>query len=212
QVIFQEFARLERGGDAAERGLGLGLAIVDRIARMLGNPIRLQSNVGHGSAFSITVPRAAVEPARPEEPAPVPAFVAGSLGGSFVLCIENEAGVREAMTTLLEGWSCTVAAVDTISAARQAVAAAGRSPDIVLADLHLDEDSPDGLEAIAQLRRDWGQRIPAILITAERSQEMRQRAAEMGVDVLNKPVKPAALRALISQRRRPAGPLAETGD
>jgi CheY-like chemotaxis protein/two-component sensor histidine kinase len=220
QVIFQEFARLERGGDAAERGLGLGLAIVDRIGRMLNNPIKLDSRQGHGSVFSITVPRAVAEPAQPLEAATVPAFVAGSLSGSFVLCIENEAGVREAMTTLLDGWSCKVAAVDSIPAARQAVAAVGRSPDIILADFHLDDDSPDGLEAIAQLRRDWGQRIPAILITADRSQEMRSRAAEMGVDVLNKPVKPAALRALISQRRRPSEPqaelqaelLAETGD
>jgi CheY-like chemotaxis protein len=97
------------------------------------------------------------------------------------------------------------------------VAAAGRKPDIILADLHLDEGSPDGLETIAQLRRDWGPQMPAILITAERSQDMRHRAEAMGVDVLHKPVKPAALRALISQRHRPApaphaGMLAETGD
>ena len=161
--------------------------------------------------FAITVPRAAVEPQQPAAPTPIPVFPPGSLNDAFMLCIENEAGVREAMTTLLEGWMCKVAAVDTIEAARQAVAAAGRSPDIILADLHLHEGMPDGLEAIAQLRRDWGQRLPAILITADRSQEMRQRAASMGVDVLHKPVKPAALRALISQRRRPAGPLGETG-
>ncbi|WP_300300282.1 NahK/ErcS family hybrid sensor histidine kinase/response regulator [Ferrovibrio sp.] len=218
QVIFQEFARLERGGDAAERGLGLGLAIVERIARMLNSPIGLRSSVGRGSVFSITVPRAAVEPALPALQPALPAFTAGSLSGSFVLCIENEAGVREAMTTLLEGWSCTVAAVDTIAAAREAVAAVGRNPDVILADLHLDEDSPDGLDAIAQLRRDWGQQLPAILITADRGQDMRRRAAETHVDVLHKPVKPAALRALISQRRRPVQPqplarsLAETGD
>ncbi|WP_298725814.1 NahK/ErcS family hybrid sensor histidine kinase/response regulator [uncultured Ferrovibrio sp.] len=212
EVIFQEFARLNHGGDAAERGLGLGLAIVERIARKLESPIGLRSRVGHGSIFSITVPRAAVEPVQPAVSPSVPDVITGSLSGSFMLCIENEAGVREAMTTLLEGWSCTVAAVDSVEAARQEVAAAGRSPDVILADLHLDEGAPDGLEAIALLRRDWGQRIPAILITADRSQDMRQRAAAMGVDVLHKPVRPAALRALISQRRRPAGPLAETGD
>jgi PAS domain S-box-containing protein len=216
QLIFQEFARLSPAGDAGERGLGLGLAIVERIARMLDNPIGLKSTPGGGSVFSITVPRAAVEPQQEVAPAALPAIAAGSLGGSFVLCIENEAGVREAMTTLLEGWSCQIAAVGTVAAARQAVAAAGRSPDIILADLHLDDGSPDGLEAIAQLRRDWGQRLPAILITADRSQETRHRATAMGVDVLHKPVKPAALRALISQRHRPAGSqadtLAETGD
>lgn len=211
-VIFQEFARLESNGDAAERGLGLGLAIVERIAHMLNNPIGLHSVVGRGSIFGITVPRAAVEPQQALAPLALPPIAAGSLSDIFVLCIENEAGVREAMTTLLEGWSCQVAAVATIAAARQTVAAAGRSPDIILADLHLDEGSPDGLDAIAQLRRDWGLHLPAILITADRSQETRHRADDMGVDVLHKPVKPAALRALISQRHRPAGALAETGD
>ncbi len=212
EVIFQEFARLERGGDAAERGLGLGLAIVERIAKMLGNPIHLETAVGRGSTFAISVPRAVVEPVQP--PAPVSTTIAepGSLKGAFILCIDNEVGVREAMATLLEGWSCEVAAVDSVEAARQAVAAAGRSPDVILADLHLDEGMPDGLEAIAQLRRDWGQKLPAILITADRSHDMRQRAAAMGIDVLHKPVKPAALRALVSQRRRPASPLAATGD
>jgi len=216
-VIFQEFARLDSGGDAADRGLGLGLAIVDRIGRMLDSPIGLHSELGRGSIFGITVPRAAVEPQQPAAPVALPLITAGSLRDSFVLCIENELGVREAMTTLLEGWSCQVTAVSSIAAAREAVAAAGRNPDIILADLHLDEGSPDGLDVIAALRRDWGPQLPAILITAERSQDMRHRAEAMGVDVLHKPVKPAALRALISQRHRPvpaphAGMLAETGD
>lgn len=211
-VIFQEFARLERGGDAAERGLGLGLAIVERIGRMLDSPIGLRSEPGRGSTFSITVPRAAVQPQDTPAAQSMPLPVAGSLSGTYVLCVENEAAVREAMTTLLEGWSCTVSAVDTVENARRAVALAGRSPDIILADLHLDPDGPDGLDAIARLRQDWGLRLPAILITADRTQEMRRRADEMHVDVLNKPVKPAALRALISQRRRQPLPLAETGD
>ena len=183
-MIFQEFARLDRTGGDAERGLGLGLAIVERIARMLNSPIDLHSSLGHGSIFSITVPRAAVEPAQPAQPQAAPTPVAGSLSGSFVLCIDNEIAVREAMTTLLEGWSCTVAAVPSIEEARRAVAAAGRSPDVILADLHLDEASPDGLDAITMLRRDWGQQLPAILITADRSQDMRQRAAAIQVDVL----------------------------
>lgn len=212
KLIFQEFARLERGGDAAERGLGLGLAIVERIGKMLNSPIWLRSATGRGSTFSINLPRAVVESARLAAPADAPAVIPGSLADSFVLCIDNEVAVREAMTTLLEGWSCTVRAVENIENARRAVAAMGRSPDIVLADLHLDDESVDGLDAIALLRRDWGARLPAILITADRSQDMRQRAMTMNVDVLHKPVRPAALRALISQRRRLPGSLAETGD
>jgi CheY-like chemotaxis protein len=174
-------------------------------------PVELESVVGHGSIFSVTLPVAAAEPARLPAGDAVPAAAVGSLAGSFILCIENEAGVREAMTALLEGWSCQVAAVGSVAAARQMVAAAGRSPDIVLADLHLDEAGPDGLAAIALLRQDWGGQLPAILITADRSQELRQRAAAQHVDVLHKPVRPAALRALISQRRRPPPELAAAG-
>jgi len=212
-IIFQEFARLDHGtgGDGAERGLGLGLAIVDRIARMLGSPVGLRSAVGRGSVFSISLPRAAAEPVRPATIDTLPVPATGSLSDCFILCVENEAGVREAMTALLEGWSCVVAAVGSVAAARQAVAAAGRSPDIILADLHLGDAEPDGLDAIALLRHDWGLQLPAILITADRSQDMRSRAAALHVDVLNKPVKPAALRALISQRRRPPVDLAAAG-
>lgn len=219
-TIFQEFARLDRGsasGDDSERGLGLGLAIVDRIARMLDTPVTLQSVYGHGSAFSVSLPKAVVEPARPAPAGIAEPAIAGSLAGSFILCLDNEAGVREAMVTLLEGWSCDVAAVASLADARQALAAAGRAPDIILADFHLDDGEPDGLEAIERLRQDWGLHLPAILITADRDQDMRRRAAAMQVDILHKPVKPAALRALISQRRRPGraadnGALAATGE
>jgi PAS domain S-box-containing protein len=204
RAIFQEFTRLERAGNDGEaRGLGLGLAIVERIARTLNAPVGLDSVPGRGAVFSVTLPRASAEPIRLPVSEAQPAGGVGSLAGSFILCIENEAGVRDAMTALLEGWSCMVAAVGDVAAARQAVAAAGRNPDIVLADLHLDEGGPDGLAAIAMLRQDWSARLPAILITADRSQDLRRRAAAQDVDMLHKPVRPAALRALISQRRRP---------
>ncbi|WP_374634671.1 PAS-domain containing protein [Ferrovibrio sp.] len=219
EIIFQEFARLDnRDAELGERGLGLGLAIVERVARMLNCPIGLRSRFGHGSVFSITVPLADPVELPAPQLAPPASLASGNLDGCFVLCLDNEAGVREAMSTLLQGWGCRVAAVGNLEAARQAIMQAGGPPDILLADLHLGDsiaDGPDGLDAIAKLRQEWAMplqnkswSIPAVLITADRGQGLRARCQAAGVDLLHKPVRPAALRALISQRRRPSGTMA----
>jgi Na+/proline symporter/signal transduction histidine kinase/CheY-like chemotaxis protein len=201
-IIFDEFVRLqaEDDGPREERGLGLGLAIVDRIARMLDLPVGLSSAPGRGSTFSVTVPRVAAVVAAPlAAPAPQPA---PSLEAeSFVLCIDNEARVREAMATLLGGWGCRVAIAASQAEALERVAEAGRLPDLVLADLHLDE-GPDGLEVVEALRRTWKRDVTAALVTADRDPTLRMRARARQVELLHKPVKPAALRALLRMRQR----------
>ena len=199
-VIFDEFVRLQAEDDAPreERGLGLGLAIVDRIARMLELDVRLASAPGKGSTFSVIVPRVEAVVAAPiaaPAPQPQPSLEAGS----FVLCIDNEARVREAMATLLSGWGCHVATAASQAEAQQEVARAGRLPDLVLADLHLDE-GPDGLDVVEALRQAWGRAVPAALVTADRDPTLRLRARARQVELLHKPVKPAALRALLRMR------------
>jgi CheY-like chemotaxis protein/anti-sigma regulatory factor (Ser/Thr protein kinase) len=205
QIIFDEFVRLQSEDDhpREERGLGLGLAIVDRIARMLDLPVRLASARGRGSTFSVVVPQV---PAVAGPPAVAPAALPKPAieHGSFVLCIDNEARVREAMATLLRGWGCRVAIAATEAEGLAAVASAGRLPDLVLADLHLDE-GPDGLEVIERLRRSWSHPVPAALITADRDPTLRLRARARQVELLHKPLKPAALRALLRLRERHAG-------
>jgi signal transduction histidine kinase len=205
-IIFDEFVRLQVEDDAPreERGLGLGLAIVDRIARMLELPIGLASAPGQGSTFSVTVqrvPAVVAAPVVPAPPQPTPTVEAES----FVLCIDNEARVREAMATLLGGWGCRVATAASQAEALALVARAGRLPDLVLADLHLDDD-PDGLDVVEALRRAWGRAVPAALVTADRDPTLRLRARARQVELLHKPVKPASLRALLrlSERITPA--------
>jgi CheY-like chemotaxis protein len=122
---------------------------------------------------------------------------------SFVLCIDNEARVREAMVILLGGWGCRVATAASEGEALAEVARFGRLPDLVLADLHLDE-GPDGLDVVESLRRAWGRTVPAALVTADRDPTLRQRARARQVELLHKPVKPAALRALLRLRNPPA--------
>ncbi|MDP2333366.1 MAG: ATP-binding protein [Reyranella sp.] len=206
-IIFDEFVRLQPEDEAPreERGLGLGLAIVDRIARMLDLPVGLASAPGRGSTFSVFVPCVPAVVSSPiASPSPQPSLSIEA--ESFVLCIDNEARVLEAMETLLGGWGCRVAVAATHAEAVNQVARAGRLPDLVLADLHLDE-SPDGLEVIEALRRTWGRAVPAALVTADRDPTLRLRARARNVELLHKPVKPASLRALLRLRNAAVGRL-----
>ena len=206
-VIFDEFVRLQPEDEAPreERGLGLGLAIVDRIARMLDLPVGLASAPGRGSTFSVTVPRVAAVATAPSA-APAPQPMPSIEAESFVLCLDNEARVREAMAALLGGWGCKVETAATQAEALAAVARAGRLPDLVLADLHLDEGA-DGLDAVVALRAAWGRTVPAALVTADRDPTLRLRARARQVELLHKPVKPASLRALLRLRSAAAGRL-----
>ena len=202
QIIFEEFVRLQPEEDRprAERGLGLGLAIVDRIARMLDLPVRLASAPGMGSTFSVVVPEVPAVAAKLEPSTPLPRPPAEA--ERFVLCIDNEASVREAMATLLRGWGCRVATAASLDEAFAATSAG--LPDLVLADLHLDE-GPDGLEVIDTLRQRWQRPVPAALITADRDPTLRALARAQQIELLHKPLKPAALRALLRMRERIAG-------
>jgi CheY-like chemotaxis protein len=162
----------------------------------------LRSNVGqgtgHGSRFSIEVPRATGSAAVPKlRAAPRPDI--GQLDGTIVLCIDNERAILDGMETLLGGWNCRTLTAADLTEALAAINASGLEPDGLLVDYHLD--GGNGIGAIAELRRRLGRHVPAILITADRSRHVREEARTDGVHVLNKPVKPASLRALIAQWR-----------
>jgi Na+/proline symporter/signal transduction histidine kinase len=195
--IFKEFHRLEQGARIA-RGLGLGLSIVERIARVLNHGITLDSNAGGGSVFAVTVPiataidhTAAVTSATPLAKTPI--------SGAVIVCIENDLAILDGMKTLLTAWDAEVIAVSDPDAAIEAIEAAGGSVTGLLVDYHLDRGN--GIAAIRDIRRRFGDGLPGILITADRSPHVRAAAREENIAVLNKPVKPASLRALLGQWR-----------
>jgi signal transduction histidine kinase/CheY-like chemotaxis protein len=195
--IFKEFHRLEQGARIA-RGLGLGLSIVKRLAHVLNHGIALDSNRSGGSFFSVTVPVAkainhttAVTSSTPLSKAP--------MSGTLIVCIENDATILDGMKTLLTAWDAKVIAVADPEAAIEAIEAAGERVTGLLVDYHLDRGN--GIAAIRDIRRRFGQNLPAILITADRSPHVRVAARLEKVAVLNKPVKPASLRALLGQWR-----------
>jgi Na+/proline symporter/CheY-like chemotaxis protein/two-component sensor histidine kinase len=195
--IFKEFHRLDQGARIA-RGLGLGLSIVERLARVLNHGIAVDSNRSGGSRFSVTMPiaktvthTAALAGTNISSKAP--------MSGTLIVCIENDRAILDGMKTLLTGWDAKViAAVDPASAA-EAIAATDERITGLLVDYHLDRGN--GIAAIRDIRQRFGEGIPAILITADRSPHVRDAAREDGIVVLNKPVKPAALRALLGQWR-----------
>ena len=197
RAIFKEFHRLDQGAKVA-RGLGLGLSIVERIARVLDHRIALQSKPGNGSHFSVEVPLAPALPRDARADAKQRPEV-GQLAGMLVLCVDNEPKILDGMETLLGGWGCRVLKAADLKSALAAVADAKAVPNGLLIDYHLD--AGNGIEAIGALRWRFGAELPAILITADRSPHVRDDARARDIQVLNKPLKPAALRALIAQWR-----------
>ncbi|MET3662235.1 hybrid sensor histidine kinase/response regulator [Aquamicrobium ahrensii] len=196
-TVFREFTRLDEGAREAE-GLGLGLSIVDRIARVLHLEIRIFSEAGKGTRFSVLMPMAVGEVELPVQRQVAPPRPFSTLSGLEILCIDNDPRILEGMRLLLEGWGCEVA---TWSGMRDFLETRERraAPDIILADYHLDGEN--GLDAIDRLREIYGPDTPAVLVTADRSTEVRAAAEARGVSVINKPVRPAVLRTLLSRVR-----------
>jgi signal transduction histidine kinase len=192
--IFDEFLRLDPGARAA-RGLGLGLSIVERLGRVLAHPISLRSVPGAGSMFAVEAPLGARGPAlAARSSGGEPVLKDEPLLGLRVLAIDNEPRVLDGMRVLLQKWGCRVATADGLAGA---LASLTVRPDVIIADFHLDDC--DGLAAIAALRKRLGYLTPAILATADRSAEVRDAAAAAEVALLNKPLKPAPLRAQLSR-------------
>lgn len=203
QQVFEEFRQLSTSGEARGKGVGLGLAIVRRLSRVLGHPISVRSKVGRGSAFFVDVPIGSLHDAhgtiQTARRTPVHA-----LASAFIVIIEDHDAVRDGMRELLQSWGCrTITAADRHRALGE-LAQAGRPPDMVIADYHLDRGST-GLAAVAAVRAVHGP-VPALIITADRSREVLDEIRHHGIHSLQKPVRPAKLRALVSHllaQRRP---------
>lgn len=195
--IFLEFNQLNVGRAQERKGVGLGLAIVERIARILGYPIKVRSQPGRGSVFSIRVPLASTAQQRT---AVLPTLSRPRLGdplpGRRLLVLDNELSILHSMSALLEQWGCEVLTATDQAGALQVLGA--HAPELILADFHLDHGVV-GSQVVQHMREYFGLNIPAVIITADRSDQCRRELQAMGVPLLNKPVKPGKLRAVLSQ-------------
>jgi CheY-like chemotaxis protein/anti-sigma regulatory factor (Ser/Thr protein kinase) len=198
EEIFREFHQLGNPQRDREQGVGLGLAIVERTARVLGSPIRVRSRLGRGSVFSIIVPYGESR-AMPVVEAGVPE----ALDGCAILVIEDDREIRAAIALLLEGWKCVVAVASTGSEVDAALSRLGMPPDAIIADFRLP-GAENGLQLIARVR----ERHPsasAILVTGDVAPDTLREAQAAGHSLLHKPLRPARLRSLLGAalRNRP---------
>jgi len=190
-LIFEEF---RRGSRAGNQGLGLGLAIAQRMARLLGHNLSLRSWFGHGSVFAVTVPRSAAAYAAVASAPPVPETQAATdTPKGTALIVDNEPQALTALRTLLEQWGWRVLAAANSAKALELVRE--KRPDIAILDYHLAA-SDNGLDLYAKLQIALGD-IPAAILTADRDAALRQRTLELGLMLLYKPLKPLALKQVL---------------
>ncbi|WP_083454147.1 hybrid sensor histidine kinase/response regulator NahK/ErcS' [Pseudomonas sp. P97.38] len=196
EEIFQEFKRGDVQRPNQDRGLGLGLAIVEKIAGILGHRIQVRSWPGKGSMFAIDVPLSATAP----KPLPCPDMsepMLGRLRGARVWVLDNDAAICAGMRTLLEGWGCQVTtALSEQDLARQ-MDDDPAGADLLIADYHLDHDQ-NGVDAVARINARRTAPIPAMMITANYSNELKQQIRERGHTLMHKPVRPMKLKIAMS--------------
>lgn len=186
--VFEEFRQLDNPGRNAERGLGLGLAIVQQLAQLLGHPLQLDSSPGAGARFILQLSLAEAGEWQ------APAAVAAALNGR-VLLLEDDAAGREALSGLLQRWGCEVWACADLADALQCLPQA--RPQVLISDYRLAA-TEDGLRAIERLREEAGRMLPALLITADVSADLQERCTRAHVTLLGKPLPPARLRQTLA--------------
>ena len=195
QSIFLEFNQLGVERAAERAGVGLGLAIVDRIATMLDYRVQVRSQPGRGSVFSIDVPLADT-PTRTTGDVPLNTPMLGDpLPTRRLLVIDNELSILHSMAALLGQWGCEVLTATDLDAALTVLG--GLPPEVILADYHLDQ-GVTGWDVVNALREHFQQPIPAVMVTADRSDLCRRLLQGFGVPVLNKPVKAGKLRSVLT--------------
>jgi signal transduction histidine kinase/CheY-like chemotaxis protein len=201
QNIFREFYQV--AGRARAAGLGLGLAIVDRLCSLLGHRLELASTHGRGSRFAITVPRAPVQVEPAEIPHPLRAAIQ-PFTGKFVVVIDDDRLVLDGVCGLLRSWGCDVSASTSSGAALASLFELHQKPDLIISDHHFTHGET-GINVIERLRHTFNASIPALLVTGDISVERKQEAEAGGYEMLQKPVPPMTLRATMNEILKPRG-------
>jgi CheY-like chemotaxis protein len=204
-LVFEEFYQVGNPERDRTKGLGLGLAIVERLARLIGATITLRSAPGRGSVFAFDLQRA--------EPVELPALrlnrdAGGTrdLTGTLVVLVDDEELILDAAQTLLKQWNCTVIAATSGRDALRQLATSTRPPDVLICDYRL-RDGENGVSVAAALRNEFNADIPALLITGDTDPDQIRTIAASGLVVLHKPLREDELNDAICALCAPAGAL-----
>ncbi|WP_247887060.1 ATP-binding protein [Azospirillum sp. SYSU D00513] len=192
--IWEEFHQVANSERDRNQGLGLGLAIVRRLSRLLDHPVEVRSEAGKGSEFSIAVPLGSIaaEPVGTEDPYTVPR----PGPHRFAVVVDDDTMVLLGLTAILESWGYTVVTATSAEAAVERLAGSGERPDIILSDYRLPHGS--GTQTILRIRDLCGVAIPGILLTGETGPEVAREAAANGLHLVHKPVTPRQLAEVLS--------------
>ena len=197
-LIFEEF--YQGGGEdrKPQGGLGLGLAIVDRLVALLGHRIEVETGASGGAVFRVCVPIAEAS----EAPPPTQRRSADrgdTSSGALVVGIDDDPSVREALSLLLESWGFTAVTAATANEAMQRLSEENRTPDLVIAD-YLLQQGEKGSHAIRDIQRRWGEDIPGLLLTGVVEPRRLKEAAASGFQVVHKPIQPDRLKAVVAEQ------------
>lgn len=193
--VFREFHQLANPERDSRKGLGLGLAISDRLAQTLGHTLTLKSVPGQGSTFALEVPSCdTAQPAAEAVTGPQATGMTG-LHGLNVLLIDDELSIRTGMGHLLGSWGCNHRAAESVEEALSTVEVF--PPDVVVTDFRLREQAT-GAQAIAVLRAQLGQDLPCVIITGDTAPERLREAMASGAALLHKPVAPQELYQVLA--------------
>jgi signal transduction histidine kinase/CheY-like chemotaxis protein len=198
--IFGEFYRLSNPQTKRSIGLGLGLAIVDRLCRLLDHTIELRSVVGRGSRFAVVVPTVAPHK-RIDGFATAPDMLLDLLPGKFVVVVDDDPLALDGTAGMLRSWGCEVITGGSMEDVLNPCAKRGRLPDIIISDYSLGGDT-SGIAAIDGLRNALHTSIPAFLISGDTAPELVNQIRAAGYHLLHKPVSAIRLRALMLQLLR----------
>jgi len=196
RFIFDEFYR----GNAASgepAGMGLGLAIVHRLALLIDVAVSLRSQPGKGSVFRVEVPLAVS--GQRTQPAILSNAEESRFAGGVALVIDDDVDARDAASGLLGQWGWTVSSAGSSDDALAMLAADVRTPDVIVCDFHLRHET--GVDAVARIRAARGTVIPAVLVSGDVTDELRAHAAERSLHLLYKPLQAAKLRAMLHHLR-----------
>jgi Na+/proline symporter/signal transduction histidine kinase len=201
QKMYAEFSRLEHDSPWGEKGLGLGLSICERLAKLMQHTLSFASHPGRGSMFGVRVTREIRAQRARSIDRHVQAPDPSNIQGLRVLCVDNDAAILDGMEALLRQWGVHVIKAGSSAEAEMLFDQSG--VDTVLADYHLG-DGVDGIELLQRLRKSQARTLTAALISADHDAELMVAARNAGFPLLHKPLRPAALRALLCEFRRQA--------
>jgi signal transduction histidine kinase/CheY-like chemotaxis protein len=197
QAVFREFVQLGNPERDRRKGLGLGLAIVERLGRLLQHPIEMHSTPGRGSVFAVLLPGRPEQEAQVVSTDPYAGFLRSDLTGAFVVVVDDEIAVQEGMQTLLTKWGCETLCAGCLDEALAKLARAIRAPDVIISDYRL-RNAQNGIQIIERLRAEFNADIPAMLVSGDTGPERLREAEVSGLPILHKPLHPARLRSLLA--------------